>query len=298
MFKRGCVVLLLSAASACTGSNTTPSTAPSATTPASVSVNCQTTTLTTAGQQTQCSASVVLSNGTIQDQTLASQWSSSNAGIASVSATGLVTAVSSGTVTITATFQGVHGAQAVAVALPTLTLAGTLIDGTSHGILPNITVQIVSGTNVGKTAVTDSSGNYVMSGLSTGTFTVSVSAISYETTRQQVTLSANTRVDLVLQRLAISSLAVSCQDSTLGSRFDKTQCTATVHYSDGSSAVLAGGATWQSSNTSAAIVDSTGLVTTVAIGPQTAFISATYQGLSASFQLTLKGCGIIVPGCS
>jgi len=78
---------------------------------------------------------------------------------------------------------------------------GTVTDGTSHGILPNITVQIVSGTNVGKSAVTDSTGNYLMSGLSAGTFTLSVAAVSYQTTTQQVTLSANTRVDLALQRV-------------------------------------------------------------------------------------------------
>lgn len=82
----------------------------------------------------------------------------------------------------------------------TFTLTGTVTDGTSQGILPNITVQIGSGTNVGKSAVTDSSGNYSMSGLSAGTFTLSASATSYQTTTQQVTLSTNTRVDLVLQR--------------------------------------------------------------------------------------------------
>jgi len=296
MFTRGCAVSLLIFASACTDSNTTP-TAPGATTPSSVSVNCQTTTLTTGGQ-TQCSSIAVLSNGTSQDQTLASQWSSSNAGVASVSATGLVTAVSSGSTTIVATFQGLQGARAVVVAPPaTFTLTGTLTDGTSHGILPNITVQIVSGTNAGKSAVTDSGGNYTMSGLSAGTFTLSVSAASYQTTTQQVTLSANARVDLVLQRVTISSLTVSCNESVLSYRFSTTQCTATAHYSDGSSAVPASGVTWQSSNTAAAIVNSTGLVTTVAIGPKTASITAAFQGLSASFQLTLKGCGIIVPLC-
>jgi hypothetical protein len=240
----------------------------------------------------------VLSNGTSQDQTLASQWSSSNAAVASISATGLVTAVSSGSTTIVATFQGFQGARAVVVAPPaTFTLTGTLTDGTSHGILPNITIQIVAGANAGKSAVTDSSGNYAMSGLSAGTFTLSVSATSYQTTTQQVTLSTSTRVDLDLQRVTISSLTVSCNDSTLAYRFSTTRCTARAHYSDGSSAVPASGVTWQSSNTAAAIVDSTGLVTTVAIGPKTALITAAFQGLSASFQLTLKGCGIIVPFC-
>jgi hypothetical protein len=84
----------------------------------------------------------------------------------------------------------------------TFTLTGTVTDGTSHGILPNITVQISSGTNVGKSAVTDGSGNYTLSGLTAGTFTVSVGATSYQTTTQQVTLTGNARVDLVLQRVA------------------------------------------------------------------------------------------------
>jgi hypothetical protein len=186
----------------------------------------------------------------------------------------------------------------VVVAAPaTFSLTGTLTDGTSHGILPNITIQIASGANAGKSVVTDSSGNYAMDGLSPGTFTLSVSAASYQTTAQQVTLSANTRVDLVLQRVTISSLTVSCNDATLAYRFSTTRCTATAHYSDGSSAVPAGGVTWQSSNTAAAIVDSSGLVTTVAIGPKTASITAAFQGQSASFQLTLKGCGIIIPLC-
>ena len=206
MFKRGCAALVVMLVSACGGNSTStvPTTpTPSATGTSSVSVNCLTTTLTTAGQQTQCSAVALLSNGTSQDQTLASQWSSSNASVASVSATGAVTAVSSGSVTIAATFQGLQGARAVAVTLPdSFTLTGTLTDGTSHGILPNITVQIISGTNAGKSAVTDSSGNYTMSGLSAGTFTLSVSAASYQTTTQTVTLTANARVDLVLQRAA------------------------------------------------------------------------------------------------
>ena len=300
-FKTGCVVLLLIVVPACGGSKPpTPLFAPSTgtSTPSSVSINCQTTTPTTAGQQTQCSSVAVLAHGTSQDQTLASQWSSSNASVASVSATGLVTAVSNGSVTITATFQGLQGARAVAVSLPaTFTLSGTLTDGTSHGILPNLTIQISAGTNVGKSTVTDGNGNYVMSGLSAGAFTLSVSAISYQTTTQQVTLSANTRVDLVLQRLTLSSLTVSCHDSTLLYRFTTTQCTASAHYSDGGSAAPASGVTWQSSNTSAATVDSTGLVTTVAYVGSTAFITATFQGLSASFLLTLEGCGIIVPVC-
>jgi hypothetical protein len=84
----------------------------------------------------------------------------------------------------------------------TFAVNGTVTDGISRGNLPNITVQVASGTNAGKLAVTDTSGNYAMSGMIAGTFTLSASATSYQTTTHQVTASASTRVDLVLQRVA------------------------------------------------------------------------------------------------
>ena len=200
-------ILMLIVAAGCGGG--TPS-VPSSTTPtpvtaSSVSVNCQTTTLVTVGQQTSCSAMAVLSNGTIQDQTLASQWSSSNASMASVNATGMVTAVSNGSVSISATFQGFQGARTITIATPiAFSVTGTLTDGTSHGVLPNITIQIVSGVNAGSSAITDSNGNYTLNGLSAGTLTLSVSAVGYQTTTQTVTLTTRTRIDLVLQRVAAS----------------------------------------------------------------------------------------------
>jgi len=117
-----------------------------------------------------------------------------------------ITITAAGYTTFTSTLTLPFSAQFIALMNPlpaaTFTLNGTVTDGTSHGILPGITVQVASGTNAGKSAVTDSSGNYSMIGLAAGTFTLSASATSYQTATQQVTLSANTRVDLVLQRVA------------------------------------------------------------------------------------------------
>ena len=86
----------------------------------------------------------------------------------------------------------------------TLTVNGTATDGTSHGVLPNIAVQITDGANAGKSAQTDGTGNYSIGGVPPGTFTMSAAAFSYETTTSHVTVSANTRVDFVLQRVAPS----------------------------------------------------------------------------------------------
>jgi hypothetical protein len=82
---------------------------------------------------------------------------------------------------------------------------GSVTDGTSHGVLPNITVQIVSGTNAGKSALTDNAGNYTIGNVAAGTFSVSAAATGYQTTTQQVSLTGNARVDFVLQRVGAPS---------------------------------------------------------------------------------------------
>jgi hypothetical protein len=220
MFRHVCVLLFLVLTAGCVNNtviapSTTPPVFAPSTTP-SVTINCSTMTLTATGQQTPCSA-VVLSNGTSQDQTLASQWSSSNASVASVSATGMVTAVSNGASTITATFQGLQGARAVVVTIPapvapsTFVVNGTLTDGTSHGILPGLTIQLLSGTSVVTSTLTDSGGNYTISGVSAATFTLSVSAVSYVTTTQQVTVPPSQQVNLVLQRAPVSTPVPTAQ---------------------------------------------------------------------------------------
>jgi hypothetical protein len=130
-------------------------------------------------------------------------------------------------VTITATFQGLQGARAVTVTLAassTFSLNGTLTDGTSNGILPNITIQIISGTNTGKSTITDSSGNYTMSGLLAGTFTLSVSAVSYLTTTQQVTVPPSAQVNLVLQRVPVSTPPPSPTTAPLVITIDPATC--------------------------------------------------------------------------
>lgn len=92
--------------------------------------------------------------------------------------------------------------QALAFQLTRLTFAvsGTVTDGTSGLTVPNIVVQFVDGANAGKLATTDGVGSYNIGDVTPGTFTMSAAAVSYQTTTKQVTVSANTRVDFVLQR--------------------------------------------------------------------------------------------------
>lgn len=65
----------------------------------------------------QLTATVRMSNNTTQDVTTTSTWASSNATVASVSASGLVTALANGNSSITATYSGTSGSLAFSVAM-------------------------------------------------------------------------------------------------------------------------------------------------------------------------------------
>ncbi len=84
----------------------------------------------------------------------------------------------------------------------TYSVSGTVTDGTSGGVLPGISVSITDGANAGKSATTSSSGGYSIGSVSPGSLTMSFSAGGYQTGTKTVSVSGNTRVDFVLQRVA------------------------------------------------------------------------------------------------
>jgi hypothetical protein len=76
-------------------------------------------------------------------------------------------------------------------------VTGTVTDGTSGGVLPNVEARI------GDMAVrTDASGQYLLPGVPTGPVTVQFAAASYVTQTKTATVSAATTIDVVLQRFA------------------------------------------------------------------------------------------------
>jgi Bacterial Ig-like domain (group 2) len=85
--------------------SSSPAPAPTPVTPTSLTISGNLT-FTDKNQTSQLTSTLTLSNGTKQDQTLATTWSSSNIAVATVNSTGVATSVSSGTTSISATFQG------------------------------------------------------------------------------------------------------------------------------------------------------------------------------------------------
>jgi Carboxypeptidase regulatory-like domain len=73
----------------------------------------------------------------------------------------------------------------------TFSLSGTVTDSTAASGIAGATVRIADGPNVGKSAATDGSGNYSLTGLQPSGFTVSVSATNYVSQATGVTLTSN-----------------------------------------------------------------------------------------------------------
>lgn len=74
--------------------------------------------ITTAGGTAQFTATVTLSTGATEDRTSSAQWSSENTAAATVSSSGMVTAVADGSSNIVASFGAVRGSAGLSVRVP------------------------------------------------------------------------------------------------------------------------------------------------------------------------------------
>ena len=76
------------------------------------------TTLSAKGESGRLTAMVTYTDGSVQNRTTAAQWASSDQSVATVDASGLVTALRDGRTTVTATFESIAGAKTIVVDLP------------------------------------------------------------------------------------------------------------------------------------------------------------------------------------
>jgi hypothetical protein len=85
---------------------------------------------------------------------------------------------------------------------PTIfTLAGVLADADSGRAIPSGVVQILDGPNAGKSSSTDGNGYYSIAGVVQSSFTAHASASGYNVADRGITVSADTRLDLMLNRM-------------------------------------------------------------------------------------------------
>lgn len=236
----------------------------------SIKVTSATSTSVAAGATLQLAAQGNYSDGTVGDITSKVTWSTSNVSLATTNQTGMLTTLTQGAVTVSATQGSISGTLIVQInqaelssisvtggaslssgSSEQLNAVGTYSDGRKLAMNSQVTWQC-SDVSV---ATVDSSG--LLQALSGGTVTVTATMGSISGTAS-VTVNGPT----------LSSITITPAVFTIASGQSK-QLTVQGVYSDGTSQDVSGLVSWVSGSTSAATISTSGLVTGVAAGTST-----------------------------
>jgi len=153
------------------------------------------------GESSPFAAMAVHPDGTSTTVTADATWRSSNTAVASVSANGIVTAKSHGSVEISATYSGARGAFAFNVAdEAALTLSGTITDAATRVGIAGATIVVKDVSNNTRAATTTGTGRYSIDELPSGTLELTVRADGYTTSVQSIALAADQTVNVALTR--------------------------------------------------------------------------------------------------
>ena len=236
-------------------------------------------------------ASISPSNAT--NQTLA--WSSSNTSVATVSASGLITAISAGTATITATSQdgtNISSSCTVTVLAPVL-ITGISINPSTASILIGSTQQLtaaITPTNATNQSLAWSSSNTSVATVnSTGLVTAISSGTATITAAGQDGSKIASSCAITVNPIVVTGVSVSPTSASI-SVSGTQQLTATITPSNATNQNV----TWSSNNTAVATVSSTGLVTGVTAGIATITATAQSTGMTATCMVTVNNTGFMV----
>ena len=239
------------------------------------------------GTTLQLTARGSFSNGVTQDLSDVA-WSSGSAGIATISATGLVTSVSAGNVTLTAEKSGESATFAATVSAPALqsiniqisdssVAAGTTTQATALGTFTNSTTAAISPTWTSSNAqVASVNAQGVITGVSVGDAVISAASSGITSNNSTVTITAAIATGL--------DTSPGFTDIPLGSQ---QTLVADIVFSNNTTQP-ATQATWASSNDAVASVSTTnGTVTITGITKGSAEITASAMGFLSSFPVTI-----------
>ncbi|MFC2167102.1 Ig-like domain-containing protein, partial [Acidobacteriota bacterium] len=251
---------------------------------ASVEVSPSSASIIVGGQQ-QCIA-VILDAG---DNVLSGRtvtWASSQTGIATVDGDGLVSGVSPGTSTITASCEGVNGTATVTVELPPVAIvevspvsASIFVSGQQHytAVIRDAGDNILSGRTVtwasSQTGIATVDGDGLVSGVSPGTSTITASCEG---------VNGTATVTVELPHVATVEVSPVSASIFVGGQ---QQYTAVIR--DAGDNILSGRTvTWASSQTNVATVDGDGLVS--GVSPGTSTITASCEGVDGTASITVN----------
>ncbi len=203
------------------------------------------------------------SDGTTVDVTSSVKWTSSQPGVATVSASGLVSALATGTTSITGTVDSATGSVPVAVGLPAVSSLTLTPPNTSVPV--GFTQQFDAMASYSNSTQSDVSSSVQWSVAPASAGTINATGLFTAQVAGPFTISAatggvtasitGTATTAVLSTLAVTPAGASVVEGAT------QQYTATANFSDNSSRNVSTSSTWSSSNTALLQLSSTGLAT-------------------------------------
>ncbi len=216
-------------------------------------------------------------------------WASSNTAVATVNGSGLVSGVAAGSATITATSEGQSGTSAITVmvvpvASVTVSPASATIAVGATRQLSAVTKDSAGGTLTGRvvtwassnTAVATVNGSGLVSGIAVGSATITATSEG-----------KNGTASITVAIVPVASVTVSPSSANIA--VGATRQLSAVTKDSAGNTLTGRVVTWASSNTGAATVNGSGLVSGVAAG--SAMITATSEGKSGSASIIVTGGG-------
>ncbi len=248
----------------------------------SITVTPSNTSLAT-GKTEQFTATGTLSNDTTENLTGQVTWASTDPNFATISATGLATAVQPGSVSISAAFDGTTGStELTVVAAPTL--ESITVTPANTNLPSGETEQFTAIGTLSNNTTDNLTGQVSWASSDTTWATINTTGLATAVSAGPVTISAvfdgiTGSTGLTVTPAVLESIAVTPVNTSLDTG-QTEQFTATGTLSNGSTENLTGEVTWASSDTTWATINPTGLATAVSAGPVT--ISAAFDGHTGS----------------
>ncbi len=247
----------------------------------------------TAGYALQLTATIAPNNATNQNVT----WSSSDNNIATVSATGLVTAVAAGNATITVTTAdgGFTATCAVTVSPATVAVTGVSLDMATATITTGNTKQLIA--TVEPNNATNQ--NITWSSSDNSIATVSPTGLVAAVAAGNATITVTTAdggftdqcaVTVTNATIAVTGVSLDMNSATITAG-NAQQLTATVAPNNATNQNV----TWSSSDNNIVTVSATGLVTAVAAGNATITVTTVDGGFTDSCAITVTSNVPAVP---
>ncbi len=232
------------------------------------------------------------SDGSLQDLTSQATWASADSAVATVSATGVVTAVAAGTSAISAAFGGVSGNTTLTVTAAAL--ASLEVSPASFTLPRGLTQQLSVTGRFSDDSTQDVTGQVTWSSAAATVATVSssglVTGVATGATELHATLEGVTgSARVVVTAATLQSIELSPQNPSVVAGFT-VALTATGRFSDGTTSAITTTATWSSSAPAIASVSNAfaieGVVSGLAAGTST--ITARLNGVAGTTTVTVS----------